>query len=68
MLQEETKKKDGNKKRYVYLNKFNEFKTETEQRLKRTEKEIEGMFERLIGFTIILTVIVVAAIAFTIFR
>ena len=68
MLQEETKKKDGNKKRYVYLNKFNEYKEETEKRFKHIDKELESTFERLVGFTIILAVIVIAGIAYSIFR
>ena len=68
MLQEETKKKDGNKKRYVYLNKFNEYKEETEKRFKYIDKELESTFERLVGFTIILAVIVIAGIAYSIFR
>lgn len=68
MLQEEPKKKDGNKKRYVYLNKFNEYKEETDKRFKYIEKELESTFERLIGFTIIVGIVAVAAIAFTIFR
>lgn len=68
MLQEEPKKKDANKKRYVYLNKFNEYKEETEKRFKYIDKELEGLFERLVGFTIILLVVFVIGIVYSIFH
>lgn len=65
MSQEEIKKKDSNKKRYVYLNKFTEHKEEMERRFELIDKELQASFDRLIGFTIIIGIVVIVAIIYS---
>lgn len=68
MLEEESRRKDSNKKRYVYLNKFNDYRDETEKRFKTIDEKLDTIFDRLIGFTIILSVSLLGGLFYYIFH
>lgn len=67
MLEEGIKNKDANKKRYVYLNKFNEYKEDTDKKLEHLHDEVDSLFSRFNFFTIILLCLAVAIVAKYIF-
>jgi hypothetical protein len=68
MSQEDYKKREGDKKRYVYLDKFLEHKEQLEKRFDYVDKQARKLSYQVIGFTIILAICLLAATTYYIFK